>query len=415
MICLNLGLTGATGPTGATGATGSTGATGPAGATGATGPTGATGSTGATGPAGATGATGHDAGFLFTYQGVAASGDPGSGNWTIPGTLDHIFISTTTRDGAGLQAYIDSWDDSTSAAKGFVVQRCITDPTKLFVWAVTGLTDHTTWVDLNVVLVSSSGSAAATEVYSTSFTRTGDKGDTGATGPTGATGSTGATGATGSTGTTGATGPTGATGATGSTGATGTTGATGATGATGSTGATGPAGSSAPAARLVTTAALPAYTRTTNVLLANANGALPTIDGVAPAAGDLILHKDGAAGVDNGLYSIDSLGSAGTKWQMTRSTLMDSSAEAVPGMLITIAEGTSHADSTWQLTTDATIVLNTTALTFQKLGSATALQTYSVTNVTTDRTYNADSTSINELADVLGTLIADLRTRGHVA
>lgn len=35
-----------------------------------------------------------------------------------------------------------------------------------------------------------------------------------------------------------------------------------------------------------------------------------------------------------------------------------------------------------------------------------------ITNVTPDRAYDADATSVAELADVLGTLIADLRTRG---
>lgn len=39
---------------------------------------------------------------------------------------------------------------------------------------------------------------------------------------------------------------------------------------------------------------------------------------------------------------------------------------------------------------------------------------YSATNVTTDRTFDADSTSTAELADVLGTLLADLRTYGLV-
>lgn len=37
---------------------------------------------------------------------------------------------------------------------------------------------------------------------------------------------------------------------------------------------------------------------------------------------------------------------------------------------------------------------------------------YTVTNVTTDRSYDANSTSTAELADVLGTLIDDLRARG---
>jgi nitrous oxidase accessory protein NosD len=40
--------------------------------------------------------------------------------------------------------------------------------------------------------------------------------------------------------------------------------------------------------------------------------------------------------------------------------------------------------------------------------------TYTITNVTTDRSLDADSTTTAELADALGTLIADLRTKGIV-
>ena len=39
---------------------------------------------------------------------------------------------------------------------------------------------------------------------------------------------------------------------------------------------------------------------------------------------------------------------------------------------------------------------------------------YAATNVTEDRTFDANATTVDELADVLGTLIADLRTRGIV-
>ena len=41
--------------------------------------------------------------------------------------------------------------------------------------------------------------------------------------------------------------------------------------------------------------------------------------------------------------------------------------------------------------------------------------TYTPTNVTADRSYDANATSLDELADVLGTLIADLQTRGVLA
>lgn len=53
-------------------------------------------------------------------------------------------------------------------------------------------------------------------------------------------------------------------------------------------------------------------------------------------------------------------------------------------------------------------------------GEATRLsfpapQTYAESNVTTDRTYDANATTLDEVADVLGTLIGDLRARGIVA
>jgi hypothetical protein len=47
-------------------------------------------------------------------------------------------------------------------------------------------------------------------------------------------------------------------------------------------------------------------------------------------------------------------------------------------------------------------------------GAAPVVQTaaYTITNVVADRTYDADATSVAELADVLGTLIADLQSYG---
>ena len=41
--------------------------------------------------------------------------------------------------------------------------------------------------------------------------------------------------------------------------------------------------------------------------------------------------------------------------------------------------------------------------------------TYTITNGTTDRTYDANATTVEELADVLYTLISDLKARGLVA
>lgn len=46
---------------------------------------------------------------------------------------------------------------------------------------------------------------------------------------------------------------------------------------------------------------------------------------------------------------------------------------------------------------------------------ATSPQTYAASNVTTDRTYNANATTVDELADVLGTLLQDLRALRLIA
>ena len=41
-------------------------------------------------------------------------------------------------------------------------------------------------------------------------------------------------------------------------------------------------------------------------------------------------------------------------------------------------------------------------------------QTYTVTNGSTDRAYDANATTVDELADVLSTLITDLKATGNI-
>jgi hypothetical protein len=122
--------------------------------------------------------------------------------------------------------------------------------------------------------------------------------------------------------------------------------------------------------RVATAAALAAYTRSGNVITANANGVMAAVDGVTLVAGDRILLKDGAAGADNGIYTVTSLGSAGTPFVLTRATDADSSAEVTPGMYVFTEEGTTNSDAGFVLTTNAPITLNTTALTFTQFTGA---------------------------------------------
>lgn len=116
--------------------------------------------------------------------------------------------------------------------------------------------------------------------------------------------------------------------------------------------------------RVATTAALAANTRTGNVLTADANGALGTIDGETMALNDPVLAKNETPAANNGIYTITSLGSAGSKWTMTRRSDADSSADVTASMLVPVEEGSSNQDKIFELDVDGAITLNTTSLTF---------------------------------------------------
>lgn len=113
-----------------------------------------------------------------------------------------------------------------------------------------------------------------------------------------------------------------------------------------------------------TTTALAANTRTGNVLLADANGALGTIDGVTLAVGSRLLVKNESTQANNGIYVIDDLGGASAKFQMTRAPDADSTAKVTPNMVVPVERGSTNGDKLFELDVDAAITLNTTALTF---------------------------------------------------
>jgi hypothetical protein len=121
---------------------------------------------------------------------------------------------------------------------------------------------------------------------------------------------------------------------------------------------------SKPAVRLATAAALAANTRTGNVLTADANGAMDTVDGVAPAVGDRILVMDEVADENNGIYEVTSLGGASAPFVLTRSWDFELSAQVAAGCLIYVEEGTANGAAFFFLSTENPITLNTTSLTF---------------------------------------------------
>jgi len=92
---------------------------------------------------------------------------------------------------------------------------------------------------------------------------------------------------------------------------------------------------------------------------------LQTLDGVALAAGDRVLVKNQTNAPDNGIY----LAASGA-WK--RAGDADASAEVTPNLTVAVEEGSTQADSIWQLITNAPIVLGTTALVFQNITTGLA-------------------------------------------
>jgi hypothetical protein len=133
--------------------------------------------------------------------------------------------------------------------------------------------------------------------------------------------------------------------------------------------------------RLATTGALAAFTFTSTgggTLTGDANGAL-SIDGVTPSVADRILVKNETSGNApyNGIYVVTTVGDGSTPYVLTRSSDANTSAEVTDGMFTFVEQGTSLASTSWVLTTNNPITLNTTALTFAQFSGA---GTYTASN-----------------------------------
>jgi hypothetical protein len=112
-------------------------------------------------------------------------------------------------------------------------------------------------------------------------------------------------------------------------------------------------GSTANKARAQVTS-LQAYTGTgTNILTETANGAWAAQDGVTNVVGDVVFIPAGTTNLvgalDSGPWSITSLGSAGTKWVLTRPDWFVTGSTVVQAMNIDLGgEGTTSAGNVWK-------------------------------------------------------------------
>ena len=154
-----------------------TGDQGPAGSNGTNGTNGSNGATGATGAAG-------PSPIDYTWDTGTSAADPGSGkvraNNATLSSATAIYINETDRLGNNLATYIQTWDDSTTTAKGVLQIVDTATPANRAYFTVTGsVTDNGTYDTLTVTYLSGVTSFSAGNV-ALLFYRTGDKGADGA-------------------------------------------------------------------------------------------------------------------------------------------------------------------------------------------------------------------------------------------
>ena len=88
------------------------------------------------------------------------------------------------------------------------------------------------------------------------------------------------------------------------------------------------------------------------------------VDGYTLVEGDRILIKEQSTASENGIYTVNSSGAP------TRAADANTSSEVTAGLFVFVEQGSTLADTGWVLSTDGTITLGTTGLSFVQFSSA---------------------------------------------
>jgi len=142
---------------------------------------------GTTGLTGAAGTNGTDGGVRWLFASSTTMADPSAGNFrlnnaTMSSVTAAAFSANSGETGnPSVLAFLQAWDDSTTTAhRGYILLKKTSAPQNFAIYDITGaLTDNTTWVQLALTYVASSGSFSASDVIGVEFVRTGDAGSTG--------------------------------------------------------------------------------------------------------------------------------------------------------------------------------------------------------------------------------------------
>lgn len=113
---------------------------------------------------------------------------------------------------------------------------------------------------------------------------------------------------------------------------------------------------------------LPSVRGASTANIADLSAASTTLDGLTLVEGDRILLKDQSTGAQNGLYEVGAVSGGAAPLTRTLDALSS-------GAVVHVEAGTANGDKNFQLTTNETITVGTTALTFEEF-TANAVPTF---------------------------------------
>ena len=98
------------------------------------------------------------------------------------------------------------------------------------------------------------------------------------------------------------------------------------------------------------------------------------IDGYSASLNDRILIKNQSAALQNGIYSVTTVGNGSTNWVLTRTTDYDQTTQIVPGSLVPVQNGTSQSGTFW--VEQATVnTIGTDPIVFTQFGATNGVET----------------------------------------
>jgi hypothetical protein len=103
-----------------------------------------------------------------------------------------------------------------------------------------------------------------------------------------------------------------------------------------------------------------------------------SIDTYSPTATSRVLIKDQASALQNGIYTVTTVGTGSTNWVLTRSTDFDEPGTGPDfiqtGAAVYVSNGTTNGATSWLMNTTGTISVGSTALNWTQISSAGNIQ-----------------------------------------